>query len=141
MMSSCLSVTQIRANGPMITYMVKEREEDGDLRGVRKFEVIYDKGGVEVRCICSCFNFKGYLCQQALCVFNYNGVEEIPSQYDLSLWRKDFKLMDVPDLGSNSIDITNPVQWFDHSYKLALQVVEEGMTFQGHGQACITLNL
>ncbi|PSS07528.1 Protein FAR1-RELATED SEQUENCE like [Actinidia chinensis var. chinensis] len=83
MMSSCLSVTQIRTNGPMITYMVKEREEDGDLRGIRKFE--------------------------ALCVLNYNGVEEIPSQYVLSQWRKDFKLMDVPDLGSKSIDIANPV--------------------------------
>ncbi|XP_057504767.1 protein FAR1-RELATED SEQUENCE 8-like [Actinidia eriantha] len=132
MMASCLSVTQIHANGPIITYMVKEQEEDGDLRGIRNFEVMYDKAGVEVRCICSCFNFKGYLCRHALCVLNYNRVDEIPIQYVLSRWRKDFKRMYVPDLGSNSIDITNPVQWFDHLYKRALQVVEEGMTSQDH---------
>ncbi|XP_058226693.1 protein FAR1-RELATED SEQUENCE 8-like [Rhododendron vialii] len=132
MMASCLSVTQNHANGPITTYMVKEREEDGNMRGIRDFEVMYDKAGMEVRCICSCFNFKGYLCRHALCVLNYNGMEEIPAQYILSRWRKDFKRMYVQDLRSDSIDITNPVQWFDHLYRRALQVVEEGVTSQDH---------
>uniref|UniRef100_A0A5B7BL82 Protein FAR1-RELATED SEQUENCE n=1 Tax=Davidia involucrata TaxID=16924 RepID=A0A5B7BL82_DAVIN len=132
MMSSCFSVTQIHANGPIITYIVKEREGEGNTGLIRNFEVMYDKAGVEVRCICSCFNFKGYLCRHALCVLNYNNVEEIPIQYILARWRKDFKRLYVPDLGSNNVDITNPVQWFDHLYRRALQVVEEGMTSQDH---------
>lgn len=132
MMASCLSVTQVHANGPIITYIVEEREDDGCMRGVRNFEVMYDKAGMEVRCICSCFNFKGYLCRHALCVLNYNAVEEIPVQYILSRWRKDFKRMYIPDIGSNTIDISNPVQWFDHLYRRAMQVVEEGVTSQDH---------
>ncbi|XAR50529.1 hypothetical protein NMG60_11004879 [Bertholletia excelsa] len=132
MMTSCLSITQIHPNGSTITYMVKEREEDGNMRGIRNFEVMYDKAGAEVRCICGCFNFKGYLCRHALCVLNYNRVDEVPTQYILSRWRKDVKRLYVPDLGSNCIDVSNPVQWFDHLYRRALQVVEEGMTSQDH---------
>ncbi|CAI9766147.1 unnamed protein product [Fraxinus pennsylvanica] len=128
-MSNCFSVTQIHANQPVITYIVKEQDPKGDSRN---FEVIYDKVGAEVRCICSCFNFRGYLCRHALCVLNYNAVDEVPSHYILSRWRKDLKRLYAPDLGSNNIDITNPVQWFDHLHRRAVQVVAEGMTSQDH---------
>ncbi|CAL5373417.1 unnamed protein product [Camellia sinensis] len=96
---------------------------------------MYDKAGLGVRCICSCFNFEGYLCRHALCVLTYNGVEEIPVQYILPRWRKDMERLYVLDLGSNSIDITNPVQWYDHLCKTAVQVVEEGMRSQDHYMA------
>ncbi|KAK2994486.1 hypothetical protein RJ640_021291 [Escallonia rubra] len=132
MMTNCSSITQIHASGPIITYMVKEREAEGNMNGALKFEVMYDKVGLEVRCICSCFNFKGFLCRHALSVLDYNGIEEIPSQYILPRWRKDFRRMYIPDIGSNNVDISNPVQWFDHLYRRALQVVEEGMTSQDH---------
>ncbi|KDP37055.1 hypothetical protein JCGZ_06111 [Jatropha curcas] len=132
MMSSCFSITQVHANGSVVTYMIKERECEENLSNNRTFEVLYDKSGAEVRCICGCFNFKGYLCRHALCILHYNGVEEIPYQYILARWRKDFKRLYVPDLGSNSVDIGNPVQWFDHLYKRAMQVVEEGMISQDH---------
>ncbi|EXB67259.1 Protein FAR1-RELATED SEQUENCE 8 [Morus notabilis] len=132
MMSSCFNITQVHTNGSIATYMIKERDEEEMLRDVRNFEVVYDKPGAEVRCICGCFNFKGYLCRHALCILNYNGVEGIPFQYILSRWRKDFRRLYVPDLGSNNVDITNPVQWFDHLYKRAMQVVEEGMISHDH---------
>ncbi|KAF2293169.1 hypothetical protein GH714_034208 [Hevea brasiliensis] len=112
--------------------MIKEREAEENLSNVRNLEVLYDKSGAEVRCNCGCFNFKGYLCRHALCILHYNGVEEIPYQYILARWRKDFKRLYVPDLGSNNVDIANPVQWFDHLYKRAMQVVEEGMISQDH---------
>ncbi|KAK4427986.1 protein FAR1-RELATED SEQUENCE 8 [Sesamum alatum] len=129
LMSSCFSVTQIHANGPIITYMIKEGDAEGD---AKNFEVMYDKVGVEVRCVCSCFNFRGYLCRHALSVLNYNGVEEIPIHYILTRWRKDVKRLYTPDLGSNHIDINNPVQWYDHLYRRAMQVVAEGMASQDH---------
>lgn len=132
LMSSCFSITQVHTNGPVVTYMIKEREGEEILRGVRNFEVMYDKAGAEVRCMCSCFNLNGYLCRHALCILNYNGVEEIPFQYILSRWRKDFKRLYVPDFGCNNVDITNPVQWFDHLYRRAMQVVQEGMISQDH---------
>lgn len=132
MMSNCISVTQIHDNGPSITYMVKERDAEGNMRDIRNFEVMYDKIGQEVRCICSCFNFKGFLCRHALSVLSRNDIEEIPGHYILPRWRKDFKRLYAPDLGSNNVDITNPVQWFDHLYRRAIQVVEEGMPSQDH---------
>lgn len=133
MMTSCFSITQVHTNGPIVTYMIKEREGEEIMRdNNRNFEVMYDKAGAEVRCMCSCFNLNGYLCRHALCILNYNGVEEIPFQYILSRWRKDFKRLYVPDLGSNNVDITNPVQWFDHLYRRAMQVVQEGMISQDH---------
>ncbi|XP_038716961.1 protein FAR1-RELATED SEQUENCE 8-like isoform X2 [Tripterygium wilfordii] len=132
MMSSCFSIEQVQGNGSLVTYTIKERDCDDNLRDARNYEVMYDKAGFEVRCICSCFNFKGHLCRHALCVLNYNGVEEIPFQYILSRWRKDFNRLYVPDLGSDTVDISNPVQWFDHLYKRAMQAVDEGMISQEH---------
>ncbi|XP_052174416.1 protein FAR1-RELATED SEQUENCE 8-like isoform X2 [Diospyros lotus] len=131
-MASCLSVAQIHVNGAVATFLVQERDEDGNLGGIRNLEVTYDRAGVEVRCICGCYNIKGFLCRHALCVLKYNGVEEIPVQYILSRWRKDFKRLYVPEIGSDSIDISNPVQWFEHLYRRAMQVVEEGLTSQDH---------
>ena len=112
--------------------MIKKREGEGDQRDIRDFEVMHDKAGMEICCICSCFNFNGYLCRHGLCVLNYNGVEEIAFQYILLRCRKEFKRLYIPDLGSNNVDITNPVQWFDHLYRRSMQVVEEGMISQDH---------
>lgn len=133
LMSNCCDVTQIHINGPIITYMVRERESLADADdGKGNFEVVFDKVGLEVRCICSCFNFKGYLCRHALRILNFNGIDEVPSHYILSRWRKDFKRLYAPDIGSSNIDISNPVQWYDHLYRRAMQVVEEGMNSQEH---------
>uniref|UniRef100_A0A2P2JYT2 Protein FAR1-RELATED SEQUENCE n=1 Tax=Rhizophora mucronata TaxID=61149 RepID=A0A2P2JYT2_RHIMU len=132
MMSSCFSITQVHTNGPIVTYMVKERDDEDNLRNFRNFEVVHDKTGVEVRCACGCFNFNGYLCRHALCILNYNGVEEIPFQYILARWRKDIKRSYMPDSGSNNADIGNPVQRFDHLYKQAMQIVAEGIRSQNH---------
>ncbi|XP_022714799.1 protein FAR1-RELATED SEQUENCE 8-like [Durio zibethinus] len=132
LMPSCFGVTQVHASGPVATYLIKEHEGEGDQRDIRTFEVMYDKAGMEIRCICGCFNFNGYLCRHGLCILNYNGLDEIPFHYILSRWRKDFKRLYIPDLGSNNVDVSNPVQWFDHLYRRSMQVVEEGMISQDH---------
>ncbi|XP_022737419.1 protein FAR1-RELATED SEQUENCE 8-like [Durio zibethinus] len=62
MMPSCFSIKQVHANGPVITYLIAERE-GGDQRDIRNFEVMYDKAGSEIHCICSCLNFNGYPCR------------------------------------------------------------------------------
>ncbi|CAN1173530.1 Protein FAR1-RELATED SEQUENCE 8 [Linum perenne] len=128
MMSSCLVTSQVNANGLAVMYTLKEHEEDDEnLTDVRNVEVVYDKAGAEVRCSCSCFSFKGYLCRHALFILNYNGVEEVPIQYVLARWRKDLKRIYVAEIGAGNVDIANPVQRFDHLYKRAMQVVGEGM--------------
>ncbi|CAN7104862.1 unnamed protein product [Brassica rapa subsp. narinosa] len=124
-MYSCFSTTQVHVDGPLVIFLVKERVQgESNRREVRDFEVLYNRSVGEVRCICSCFYFYGYLCRHALCVLNFNGVEEIPLRYILPRWRKDYKRVHAADNGF--VDGTDRVQRFDQLYKGALAVVEEG---------------
>lgn len=132
-MYSCFNTRQVNVNGPIITYIVKERVEvGGNEKEVKYHEVLYETTQVDIRCICSLFNYKGYLCRHALNVLNYNGVEEIPPRYILPRWSKDFKCRYLLDHGSSdsSVDMYNPLYWYSHLNKLALPVVEEGAQSQ-----------
>ncbi|KAA3479450.1 protein FAR1-RELATED SEQUENCE 6-like [Gossypium australe] len=132
-MYSCFSTTQLHVDGPIIIFLVKERVlAEGNRREIRDYEVLYNRSASEVRCICSCFNFYGYLCRHALCVLNFNGVEEVPSKYILSRWKKDYKRFYVPDQGSYKVDSIDHMQWFNQLYRSALQVVEEGTISLDH---------
>ncbi|KAJ4718440.1 Protein FAR1-RELATED SEQUENCE 6 [Melia azedarach] len=132
-MYSCFSTTQLHVDGPIVIFLVKERVlGEGNRREIRDYEVLYNRTAGEVRCICSCLNFYGYLCRHALCVLNFNGVEEIPSKYILSRWKKDYKRLYIPDHGSSNVDATDRVLWFNQLFKSALQVVEEGVISLDH---------
>ncbi|KAL4584571.1 hypothetical protein LXL04_009174 [Taraxacum kok-saghyz] len=144
-MYSCFSTTQVHVDGAVVIFLVKERVlGDGNRREIKDFEVLYNRGAVDVRCICSCFNFNGYLCRHALCVLNFNGVEEIPSKYILPRWKRDYKRLYVQDydVGCNTGTTgtvvtdtgtdTDVVQCFNQLYRSALQVVEEGVISLDH---------
>ncbi|XP_015572590.1 protein FAR1-RELATED SEQUENCE 6-like isoform X2 [Ricinus communis] len=132
-MYSCFNTRQVSVNGPIVTYIVKERlEVEGNEKEVKHFEVLYETSQVDIRCICSLFNYKGYLCRHALNVLNYNGVEEIPARYILRRWSKTFKRMCVPDHESTNIDVYNPIYWHSHLYKCAIPIVEEGAQLPDH---------
>ncbi|KAL5766026.1 hypothetical protein ACOSP7_016643 [Xanthoceras sorbifolium] len=130
-MYSCLSTRQLNADGPIITYVVKEQVEiDEHRRDLMDFEVFYNASEMEVHCICGLYNFRGYLCRHALSILNQNGLEEIPPQYILSRWRKDIKRTYILDHTCSGIDINNPVHRYGHLYKSIIQVVEEGRNSQ-----------
>lgn len=129
----CFSTTQLHVDGPNIIFLVKERSlADGNRKEIRDYEVLYNRAAGEVRCICSCYNFYGYLCRHALSVLNFNGVEEIPFKFILPRWKKDYKRICVLDLVSNNADVKNQIQWFNQLYRSALQVVEEGVISLDH---------
>ncbi|KAG5562847.1 hypothetical protein RHGRI_005542 [Rhododendron griersonianum] len=138
-MYSCFNTRQVNVNGPIITYVVKERVEvEGRDKEVRNYEVLYETAQVDIRCICSLFNFKGYLCRHALNVLTYNGVEEIPSRYILPRWCKDFKRRYPLDYDTvDDIDANDPVQWYNHLYRRVIQVVEQGAQSQQHYKAAL----
>lgn len=130
-MYSCFSTRQLNGDGPIFTYIVKEQVEvDGNRRETREYEVLYNATEMEILCVCGLFNFKGYLCRHALSLLNQNGIEEIPPQYILSLWRKDITRTYVLDHSSNGIDPNNPVHRYDHLYKCVVQVAEKGRKSQ-----------
>lgn len=126
-MYACFSTTKLHIDDANIIFLVKERV----MREVKDYEVLYNRGAGEVRCICSCFNFNGYLCRHALSVLNFNGVE-IPCKYVLARWRKDYKRLYVLDNGLENGDNTDQVQWFSQLYRSGLQVVEEGVLSLDH---------
>lgn len=132
-MYSCFNTRQINVNGAIITYIVKERVVNGNEKEVRNYEVLYETSQVDIRCICSLFNYKGYLCRHALNVLNYNGVEEIPRQYILSRWSKDCKRQppEIPH-GSTDLDVHNPAWWHNNLYRRAIPIVEEGAQSKDH---------
>lgn len=137
-MYSCLSTTQLYVDGPVIIFLVKERVlGEGSRREIRDYEVLYNRAAAEVRCICSCFNFYGYLCRHALCVLNFNGVEEIPSKYILPRWKKDYKRLHIPDPGPGEAGAAERVQWLNQLYRSALQIVEEGVISPEHYRAAL----
>ncbi|KAK6927544.1 Zinc finger, SWIM-type [Dillenia turbinata] len=132
-MYSCFNTRQVNANGQIITYIVKERVEAvGSEKEVKYFEVLYETSQVDIRCICSLFNFKGYLCRHALNVLNYNGVEEIPARYILPRWSKDFKRKFPLDHALHNADVNSPMYWYNTLYNYAIQVVVEGAQFEEH---------
>ncbi|CAI9754063.1 unnamed protein product [Fraxinus pennsylvanica] len=135
-MYSCFNTRQVNANGPILTFVVKERiEVEGNEKEVRHYEVLYETTQMEIRCICSLFNLKGYLCRHALNVLNYNGVEEIPSEYILRRWSKDYKRSFHIDNGLSDSDVDVPVQWYNLLCRHGIQVVEEGAQSKEHYQA------
>ncbi|KAB2634009.1 protein FAR1-RELATED SEQUENCE 6-like [Pyrus ussuriensis x Pyrus communis] len=132
-MYSCFNTRQVNVNGPILTHIVKERVEvEGNEKEVRCYGVLYETTQVDIRCICSLFNYKGYLCRHTLNVLNYNGMEEVPSRYILPRWSKDFKCRYLLHHGSSNIDMYNPVYWYNHLYKLALPVAEAGAQSEEH---------
>lgn len=135
-MYSCFNTKQVSTNGQIMTFVVKERiEVEGSEKEIRHYEVLYETTQTEVRCICSLFSFKGYLCRHALTVLNYNGVEEIPSQYILPRWSKDYKRNCPLDVGLSDIDVDSPGQWYNNLSRHALRVLEEGAQSQEHYQS------
>ncbi|KAF8396981.1 hypothetical protein HHK36_018619 [Tetracentron sinense] len=68
----------------------------------------------------------GILCKHSLCVLN-DHMDEIPSQYILLRWKKDFKRKYVSNLCSKNVQAVNPVQRYDVLYPQALQILDEGV--------------
>ncbi|PIA65430.1 hypothetical protein AQUCO_00100727v1 [Aquilegia coerulea] len=123
-MASC-SKSQLRVDRKITTYAVKERvlDKNGNLLPPKTYEVYFNNGEIEVSCICRLFQHKEILCKHALHVLN-EFVDEIPSQYILPRWRKDFKRTYNDNCCSHA---HNPVQRYDVLYPCALQILEEGM--------------
>lgn len=133
-MQSCFNTRQVSVNGPITTYLVKERVqlEGGEEKEIRTLEVVYESTRAEIRCICGLFNFNGYLCRHALSVLNYNGIEEVPSQYILPRWSRDYKVRS--ELAEYRLDDLNngPLYWYNHLSQRALRIVEEGAKSKEH---------
>ena len=91
------------------------------------YAVTYNMEEKNVDCVCGSFQFRGILCRHALSVFKMQQVHEIPSQYILDRWKKDFKRLHVMAHSSNDVVANNRVDRYDYLSMRCLQLVEVGV--------------
>ncbi|KAG1331271.1 protein FAR1-RELATED SEQUENCE 6 [Cocos nucifera] len=119
----------VKSDGPVSTFDVKECIflDDGKRTMNRNHGVLFNVEQKEVQCICGSFQFRGILCRHALSVFKLQQVHEIPSQYILDRWKKDFKQLHVMARSSNDVVANNRVDRYDYLSMRCLQLVEVGV--------------
>ncbi|KAL0908197.1 hypothetical protein M5K25_022675 [Dendrobium thyrsiflorum] len=119
----------IKIEGTISTFDVKECIflEDGKRTMNRNHGVLYNSEEKDVQCICGSFQFRGILCRHALSVFKLQQVHEIPSQYVLDRWKKDFKLLHVLNRSSDDVVANNRIDRYDYLSMRCLQLVEVGI--------------
>nr|CAD1842989.1 unnamed protein product [Ananas comosus var. bracteatus] len=115
-------------DGSTSTFEVKEpiQMKDGSVIENKKYEVIYNNTSeIGVQCVCCSFQMRGILCRHALSVLNFVEVYEIPPQYILERWRKDYKHIRV--LPSSNDGVANgPLERYDDIYKNCLKLAQLG---------------
>lgn len=87
------SSPEFREEGSVYTYKVTEAIFKRDTpRGSISVFVEFNKESCDIKCMCRLFECKGILCRHVISILLSNGVNEVPSKYILSRWRKDLKL-------------------------------------------------
>ncbi|KAF8409486.1 hypothetical protein HHK36_005562 [Tetracentron sinense] len=127
----CCSKSVVKVDGSIVAFAVKERVigKNGKMLGPKVYEVLFNTSEVKVRSICNLFEHKGILCKHSLCVLN-DHMNEIPSQYILLRWKKDFKRKYVSNQCSKNVEAINPMQRYDVLYPQTLQILDEGVMFE-----------
>ncbi|KAF8400398.1 hypothetical protein HHK36_013696 [Tetracentron sinense] len=100
--------------------------DNGKMLGLKVYEVLFNTSEVEVPCICNLFEHKNILCKHSLYVLS-DHMDEIPSQYILLRWRKDFKRKYVSNQCSKNVQAISPVQRYDVLYPQEFQILDEGV--------------
>ncbi|KAK8930863.1 Protein FAR1-RELATED SEQUENCE 6 [Platanthera zijinensis] len=119
----------IKVEGTISTFDVKECIflDDGKKTMNRNHGVLYNSEERDVQCICGSFQFRGILCRHALSVFKLQQAHEIPSQYVLDRWKKDFKVLHVLNRPSDNVVANNRIDRYDYLSMRCLQLVEVGI--------------
>ncbi|WOL00901.1 protein FAR1-RELATED SEQUENCE 6-like [Canna indica] len=119
----------VKVEGPISTFDVRECIflDDGKRTLNKNHGVLYNTEEKEIQCICGSFQFRGVLCRHALSVLKLQQVHEIPSQYVIDRWKKDFKRLHVLARSSDDIIANNRVDRYDYLSMRCLQLVEVGV--------------
>ncbi|KAG6487720.1 hypothetical protein ZIOFF_056317 [Zingiber officinale] len=134
-------VSLVKVDGSISTFEVRvcsytgsvEREND------KYYEVLYQVDEFQVQCICGFFQFTGILCRHALSVLSLQQVYEVPPQYILNRWRKDFKLLNALEHSSKDFYGNRQVEQYDSLSLRCLQLVEVGMVSDEKYQLALKL--
>ncbi|XP_074558136.1 protein FAR1-RELATED SEQUENCE 6-like [Curcuma longa] len=119
----------LKVEGPISTFDVRECIflDDGKRTMNKNHGVLYNTEEKEIQCICGSFQFRGILCRHALSVLKLQQVHEIPSQYVINRWKKDFKRLHVLARSSDDVIANNRIDRYDYLSMRCLQLVEVGV--------------
>ncbi|XP_074564069.1 protein FAR1-RELATED SEQUENCE 6-like isoform X1 [Curcuma longa] len=134
-------VSLVKVDGSITTFEVRECSYTGSVERDhdKYYEVLYHVDEFQVQCICGFFQFTGILCRHALSVLNLQQVYEVPPQYVLIRWRKDFKLLNALERSSKDFYGNRPVEQYDSLSLCCLQLVEAGMVSDEKYQLALKL--
>ncbi|RRT42802.1 hypothetical protein B296_00041984 [Ensete ventricosum] len=134
-------VSLLKLDGSISTFEVRECTYTGDdeRNHDKYYEVLYHVSEFEVQCICGFFQFTGILCRHALSVLSSQQVYEVPSQYILNRWRKDFKLLYALECSSKDVYGNKHIEQYDSLSKHCLRLVEIGMVSDEKYQLALKL--
>lgn len=122
-------VSFVGIDGPISTFNVKECIflEDGKRTMSKIFAVTYTTEEEDITCICGGFQFSGILCRHSLSVLKFQQVHEIPSQYVLDRWNKDFRQLHVMGRPSSDVVPNNRADRYDYLSMRCLQLVDSAV--------------
>ncbi|PVH66623.1 hypothetical protein PAHAL_1G300200 [Panicum hallii] len=122
-------VSLIAVDGPVSTFNVKECIflEDGKRTMSKIFAVTYNADEKDITCICGGFQFSGILCRHSLSMLKFQLVREIPPQYILDRWKKDFRQLHVMGRPPSDLVPNNRVDRYDYLSMRCLQLVDSAV--------------
>ncbi|KAI3909666.1 hypothetical protein MKW98_014083 [Papaver atlanticum] len=81
----------VKEGDSIFVIQVTEHVKVGDSEKDAKFIVNFNAVDCELNCTCHLFEFSGIICRHTLSVLTQSKVQQVPSKYILSRWRKDIK--------------------------------------------------
>ncbi|XP_020584402.1 protein FAR1-RELATED SEQUENCE 6-like isoform X2 [Phalaenopsis equestris] len=131
----------IKIERPICIFQVKECSymENGKRTESKDHEVCYNSEELAVHCACGFFQFNGILCRHSLSVFKLQQVFEIPSQYVLDRWKKEFKKLYRLARYSEDIIPSTPGERYSYLSVRLLQLVELGFVSEERFQLALKL--
>ncbi|WOL15607.1 protein FAR1-RELATED SEQUENCE 6 [Canna indica] len=132
-------VSIVKVDGSISTLEVRECAYTEGGNDYKCYEVLYHVDEFQVQCMCGFFQFTGILCRHALRVLIWQQVYQLPSQYILNRWRKDFKLLHALDRFSKDAYDNKQVEQYDSLALRCLHLVEVGMVSDEKYQLALKL--
>nr|CAD1827364.1 unnamed protein product [Ananas comosus var. bracteatus] len=116
----------IKADGSVYMFEVRERTrvKESKIMEQKNCEVIFEANSQEVRCICCSFQSRGILCRHALSVLNFQDMDEIPSQFIIDRWRKDFKGLQAAVCPLYEVVANGPMERYENLHKQCLTLAD-----------------
>ncbi|KAI3946238.1 hypothetical protein MKW92_022926 [Papaver armeniacum] len=84
-------IVQTGEEDSIFVIQVTEHVKVGDNKKDAKFIVNFNAVDCELNCTCHLFEFSGIICRHTFSVLTQSEVQQVPSKYILSRWRKDIK--------------------------------------------------